>query len=78
MNAIKTVRLDKARLEALDQIHEATKISTSDLIKQGIDRVIETYYIYIPDAKFRKELNIVMQDSEDYLRRLADEDGKIS
>ena len=69
-----TLRLDKKKAKALEQIHEATKIPTSELIKQGIDRVIETYIIYIPDAEFRKHLNVVMQDSEEHLRKLANED----
>ena len=69
-----TLRLDKKKAKALNVIHEATKIPTSELIKQGIDRVIETYQIYIPDAEFRKELNIVMQDSDSYLRKLANDD----
>ncbi len=74
MTEVVSIRLDEKRRGALDQIHESTKIPVSELIKQGVDRVIETYYIYIPDPEFRKHLNIIMQDSEDYLRRLADED----
>lgn len=74
MNEIKSLRLDSNRIKALEEIHQATKIPIPELIRQGIDRVIETYYIYIPDAEFRKQLNIVIQDSDKYLRRLADED----
>lgn len=74
MSVITSVRLDKERRKALDDIHAATKIPISELVKQGVDRVIETYYIYIPDAEFRKQLNIVMKDSTDYLRKLANED----
>ncbi len=70
---VKTFRLDQNRNKALDQIHEATRIPVTELLKQGVDRVIETYAIYIPDAEFRQELNCVMDDSEEYLRRLADE-----
>ncbi|OGX41836.1 MAG: hypothetical protein A3F87_01215 [Omnitrophica WOR_2 bacterium RIFCSPLOWO2_12_FULL_51_24] len=71
---IMSFRLDKNRIKALAQIHQATKIPMTELLKQGIDRVIETYHIYIPDAEFRKQLNIVVQDSDEYLRRLANED----
>lgn len=74
MKEVMSLRLDPNRLKALEQIHQATKIPVTELVRQGIDRVIETYYIYIPDAEFRKQLNIVVQDSEDYLRRLANED----
>jgi hypothetical protein len=74
MKEIMSVRLDQNRIKALEQIHEATKIPMTELLRQGVDRVIETYYIYIPDVEFRKQLNIVIQDSEDYLRRLANED----
>lgn len=74
MKEVMSLRLDPNRLKALEQIHQATKISVTELVRQGVDRVIETYYIYIPDAEFRKQLNIVVQDSEDYLRRLANED----
>lgn len=74
MKEVMSLRLDPNRLKALEQIHQATKISVTELVRQGVDRVIETYYIYIPDAEFRKQLNIVVQDSKDYLRRLANED----
>jgi hypothetical protein len=73
MAEVTSIRLDDKRRKALEQIHVSTKIPVSELIKQGVDRVIETYYIYIPDAQFRKQLSLVMGDSEDYLRRLADE-----
>lgn len=71
---VMSFRVDTNRIKALEQIHEATKIPVTELVRQGIDRVIETYHIYIPDAEFRKQLNIVVQDSDDYLRRLANED----
>ena len=74
MKEILSLRIDPNRLKAIEQIHEATKIPITELVRQGIDRVIETYYIYIPDAEFRKQLNIVMQVSDEYLRRLANED----
>ena len=74
MKEVLSIRLDQDKIKALEQIHEATKIPMTELIRQGVDRVIETYYIYIPDAEFRKQLNIVIQDSEDYLKRLANED----
>jgi len=73
MAEVTSIRLDEKRREALEQIHESTKIPISELVKQGVDRVIETYYVYIPDAEFRKQLSRIMGDSEDYLRRLADE-----
>jgi len=74
MREIMSLRLDPNRLKALEQIHQATKIPVTELVRQGVDRVIETYHIYIPDAEFRKQLNIVIQDGENYLRRLANED----
>ena len=74
MKEVLSLRIDPDKLKALEQIHAATKIPITELVRQGVDRVIETYYIYIPDAKFRKQLNIVMQDSDEYLRRLANED----
>lgn len=73
MAQVTSVRLDETRREALEQIHASTRIPVSELIKQGVDRVIETYHIYISDAEFRKQLNTIMQDSEPFLRRLADE-----
>jgi len=74
MATVTSLRLDDKRKEALEQIHEATKIPVTELIKQGIDRVIETYYVYIPDAGFREQLNIIINDSDEYLRKLANED----
>jgi hypothetical protein len=74
MKEVMSLRVDPNRLKVLEQIHKATKIPVTELVRQGIDRVIETYYIYIPDAEFRKQLNIVVQDSGDYLRKLANED----
>jgi hypothetical protein len=74
MAEVTSIRLDENRRKALEMIHAATKIPMSELIKQGIDRVIETYYVYIPEAEFRKQLNIIMQDSREYLKKLADED----
>ncbi len=74
MAQVTSVRLDENRRKALEQIHDSTKIPVGELIKQGIDRVIETYHIYIPDAKLREQLNIIIADSEEYLRRLANED----
>ena len=74
MKEIMSLRLGSNRFKALEQIHQATKISVAELVRQGVDRVIETYHIYIPDAEFRKQLNIVVQDSEDYLKRLANGD----
>lgn len=73
MKEIMSIRLDENKIKALEQIHEATKISVTELVRQGVDRVIETYSIYIPDAEFRKQLNLVFADSDSYLRRLANE-----
>jgi hypothetical protein len=72
MTIVKSIRIEKNRLKALEEINAATKIPVPELIKQGIDRVIETYAIYLPDEDFRKELNIVMSDSAEYLKKLAD------
>lgn len=74
MKEVMSFRVDENRIKALEQIHQATKIPVTELVRQGIDRVIETYHIYIPNAEFRKQLNIVVQDSDEYLRRLANED----
>lgn len=74
MSIVTSIRLDEKRREALDQITRTTKIPLSELLKQGIDRIIETYYIYIPDSEFRKQLNAVMKDSVDYLKKLANDD----
>ncbi|MFA6636792.1 MAG: ribbon-helix-helix domain-containing protein [Candidatus Omnitrophota bacterium] len=68
-----SIRLDENRKKALEQIHDSTKIPVTELIKQGIDRVIETYSIYIPDAEFRGHLKAIMTDSDEYLKRLANE-----
>ena len=70
---VMSLRLEQNRAKALEKIHQATKIPTTELIKQGIDRVIETYQIYIPDAEFRKQLNIVVEDSSKYLKKLAND-----
>ncbi len=66
-------RIDRKRDKALEMINKATKIPLSELIKQGLDRIIETYSIYISDANFRRELSNVMSDSEEYLKKLVDE-----
>jgi len=73
MKEAMSIRLEENKIRALEQIHEATKISVTELVRQGVDRVIETYSIYIPDAKFREQLNLVFTDSDTYLRRLANE-----
>ena len=74
MKEAMSIRLEENKIRALEQIHEATKISVTELVRQGVDRVIETYSIYIPDAEFRKQLNLVFTDSDTYLRRLAKND----
>lgn len=74
MKEAMSIRLDENKIRALEQIHEATKISVTELVRQGVDRVIETYSIYISDAEFRKQLNLVFTDSDTYLRRLAKND----
>lgn len=74
MTVIKSIRIEENRLKALEQIHGATKIPVPELIKQGIDRVIETYAIYIPDSEFRKELGIVLAQDQNILKELANED----
>ena len=73
MTVIKSIRIEQNRIKALAQIHSATKIPISELIKQGIDRVIETYSVYIPDAEFRKELGIILVEDQKILEDLADE-----
>ncbi len=73
MSIVKSIRIEQNRIQALEQIHVATKIPVPELIKQGIDRVIETYSIYIPDAEFRKELGIVLAEDHAILKELADE-----
>jgi len=73
MTIVKSIRIEKNRLKALSRIHNATKIPVPELIKQGIDRVIETYAIYIPDAKFREELGIVLAEDSIILKDLANE-----
>ncbi|KPK98668.1 MAG: hypothetical protein AMJ95_03365 [Omnitrophica WOR_2 bacterium SM23_72] len=73
MTIVKSIRIEKNRLQALEQIHDATKIPVPELIKQGIDVVIGTYSIYIPDPKFRKELGIILAEDQDILKDLADE-----
>ena len=73
MSKVLSLRIEEKKLNALVQINEATKISIPELVRQGVDQVIETYQIYIPDAQFRKELGLVISDSKDYLRRLANE-----
>jgi hypothetical protein len=73
MTVVKSIRIEKNRLRALQQIHEATKIPVSELIKQGIDTVIGTYSICIPDPEFRKELGIVLMEDHQILKDLADE-----
>ncbi len=70
-NKVMSLRLDEKKITALKQITEATKIPMAELVKQGVDRVIETYQVYIPDAQFKKELNLIFDDSAEYLRRLA-------
>lgn len=72
MTVIKSIRIEKNRIKALAKIHSATKIPVSELIKQGIDRVIETYAVYIPDAEFRKELGIILAEDQKILEDLAD------
>lgn len=74
MGKVKSIRLDEKRLKMLKKISEATRVPESELIKQGLDRVMETYGIYLNDEKFKEELNFVMDDSEKYLKKLADED----
>ncbi len=69
-----SLRLDERKIMALNQIQNATKIPVPELVRQGVDRVIETYQIYIPDAEFRNELGLVFEDSKEYLRKLADEE----
>jgi len=73
MTIVKSIRIEKNRLQALEQIHAATKIPVPELIKQGIDVVIGTYSIYIPDSEFRKELGIILAEDRDILKDLADE-----
>lgn len=73
MTEIKSIRIEKNRLKALAKIHSATKIPIAELIKQGIDRVIETYAVYIPDAEFRRELGIILVEDQKILEGLADE-----
>lgn len=73
MTIVKSIRIEQKRLKALEKIHLATRISVPELIKQGIDRVIETYSIYIPDAEFRKELGIILTEDHNILKDLADE-----
>jgi len=74
MTVVKSIRIEQNRLKALEQIHASTKIPVPELIKQGIDRVIETYSICIPDPEFRKELGIILAEDYDILKGLADED----
>jgi len=74
MKEVMSVRIDSKKKEALNQIHNATKIPITELVNQGVDRVIETYQMYIPDAEFKNHLGIILDDSEEYLKRLADDD----
>lgn len=73
MTKVLSLRIEEKKMNALTQINEATKISIPELVRQGVDQVIRTYQIYIPDAEFRKALGLVINDSQESLRRLADD-----
>ena len=71
MKAI-SLKLESRQLRLLEQASKTTHIPKSALVRKGIDLVLQEIKSDVLSAEFRREVDVIVADDKELLRRLGD------
>ena len=66
-----SLKLEERQLKLLEEVSRATRIPKSALVRQGIELVLIRAKEDIVSADFRREVDSLLREDQDILKRLA-------